>query len=275
MNNASTDDTSKVIASFAGRLPIRETFEPRPLLSHARNRALVETTGSHVAFIDDDVRVHPGWLVTLERLVTSYPDGAVLAGPIHPYFPVPPDPNILAAFPYLKKGFCSLDHRQPEGALRGGRLPAGANMVFRRSFIDGLKFSSHLGPANGSLEGHEDVDFVRRIYARGGKAIWSPDLKVDHFVDPSRMTLPYVIRLERDRARTRIRAAQPDKRPKIFGVPLSVLGGLLAAHAVYAFWCVTRTTRQRLHWKVRCERYKAEAHEHKVSGRAQPSGGGP
>ena len=268
VNNACTDDTSQVVASFVDRLPIRETSEPRSGLSTARNRALAETAGTVIAFIDDDVRVHPGWLASLARLESKYPDCAVLAGPVRPFFSVSPDPELVAAFPYLRKGFCSLDHRQPEGPLESGLLPAGANMAFRRTAIARLEFALHLGPANGSLEGHEDVDFVRRVYALGGTAVWSPDLVVDHRVDPSRMTLDYLVRLERDRARTRIRSAHTHPGPKLFGVPVSVLGGLSAAHAAYAFWSVTPMARQKLIWKVRCERYKAKAEEHRAGTRA-------
>ena len=270
VNNACTDATSDVVTSFADRLPIRETIEPRSNLSAARNRALAETTGAVVAFIDDDVRVDPAWLVTLARLESAYPDCTVLAGPVRPFFPVPPDPELVATFPYLKKGFCSLDHKQPEGPLTPGLLPAGANMAFRKALIEGLEFALHLGPSNGSLEGHEDVDFVRRVYARGGTAVWSPDLQVDHRVDPSRMTLDYLVRFERDRARTRIRAADPHSGPKLFGVPLSVLGGLSAAHAIHAFWSIVPATQQQLVWKVRCERYKAKAAEHQSMARDGP-----
>ncbi len=140
VNNACTDDTSQVVTSFAGRLPVRETYERRSGLSAARNRALVETTGSHIAFIDDDVHVHRGWLRTLRRLATTYPDCAVLSGPVHPYFPIDPDPDLVAAFPYLKKGFCALDYGLPEGPLRERLLPAGAN----RRFVERLSKDSSL-----------------------------------------------------------------------------------------------------------------------------------
>lgn len=269
VNNACTDDTSQVVTSFAGRLPVRETYERRSGLSAARNRALVETTGSHIAFIDDDVHVHREWLRTLRRLATTYPDCAVLSGPVHPYFPIDPDPDLVAAFPYLKKGFCALDYGLPEGPLRERLLPAGANMAFRRASVEGLEFALHLGRQNDSLEGHDDVDFVRRVYAHGGTAVWSPHLQVDHWVDPSRMTLRYLVRLERDRARTRIRATRPHRGPKLFGIPGSVLGGLSVACAIYVFWCFTPAARQKLVWKVRYERYKAKACEYRAVRRAQ------
>ena len=55
VNNNSTDATSAMVASFSRRLPIRERFEPRPGLSHARNRALTESQGDYILWTDDDV----------------------------------------------------------------------------------------------------------------------------------------------------------------------------------------------------------------------------
>jgi len=73
VNNACSDDTSAVVASYADRLHIRETHEPRPGVAGARNRALAETTGSHIAFIDDDVLVEREWLTTYARLALRQP----------------------------------------------------------------------------------------------------------------------------------------------------------------------------------------------------------
>ena len=90
---------------------------------------------------------------------------------MRPYFPIDPDPDLVAASPYLKKGFCALDYELPEGPLQERLLPAGANMAFRRASVEGLEFALHLGRQKDSLEGHDDVDFVRRVYSRGGTAV--------------------------------------------------------------------------------------------------------
>jgi glycosyltransferase involved in cell wall biosynthesis len=38
VDNGSRDETPAVVQGFAGKLPIRRTFEPKPGLSNARNR---------------------------------------------------------------------------------------------------------------------------------------------------------------------------------------------------------------------------------------------
>jgi len=67
VDNNSTDETKAVVEewqrAFAGRL--RYVFEPRQGLSYARNTGAREARGTILAFTDDDVRVHAGWLVGL------------------------------------------------------------------------------------------------------------------------------------------------------------------------------------------------------------------
>ena len=262
VNNACSDDTSTVVASFAERLPIQEMFEPEPGLSHARNRALHESTGTHVAFIDDDVFVEEGWLVAFADLAGRYPEAAVFAGPVQAYFPVTPDPDVVAAFPYLRRGFCGLDHEQSEGPLPGGLLPAGANMAFRKAALDGLRFEARLGAKRDEGYGHEDVEFVRRVLARGGSAVWSPQFRVQHYVDPARMSPAYLVRFERDRARSRIRASRRPSGPNIFGVPLPVLAGYVVAHTVCGFWRLLPVRRPKLVWMAKSQRFTGKVQEY-------------
>ena len=63
VNNNCTDQTDQVIQAYQDRLPVRRAFEPRPGLSHARNRAIAEATGDYILWTDDDVTVSPNWLV--------------------------------------------------------------------------------------------------------------------------------------------------------------------------------------------------------------------
>src|SRR5919206_4188096 len=76
----------------SGRSDPRFLSEPRPGLSHARNRALVWAADADVlAFVDDDAVVDPGWYVALKaRWDAAPPDVACIGGPIRPRFSVPP-----------------------------------------------------------------------------------------------------------------------------------------------------------------------------------------
>src|SRR3954453_5478277 len=70
--------------------------EPRPGLSHARNRALAwaaEVGADVLAFVDDDAVVDPGWYDALRARWDEAPaEVACIGGPIRPRFSVPPPP---------------------------------------------------------------------------------------------------------------------------------------------------------------------------------------
>src|SRR3954465_14913744 len=46
---------------------LRYAHEPRPGVAQARNRAVSDSAGRYLAFIDDDEIAHPGWLDALVR----------------------------------------------------------------------------------------------------------------------------------------------------------------------------------------------------------------
>jgi glycosyltransferase involved in cell wall biosynthesis len=94
VDNNSTDDTEAVAHSAGRRLPLRYVRETTQGLSHARNRALDESRTDLVLFTDDDVLVEAGWTSEFSRASQSFPDAAVLGGPIEPIFPPPPIPSL-------------------------------------------------------------------------------------------------------------------------------------------------------------------------------------
>ena len=84
VNNNCTDQTDQVIQAYEDRLPVRRAFEPRPGLSHARNRAIAQATGDYILWTDDAVTVSPNWLVSYVDAFRRWPDAALFGGPIQP-----------------------------------------------------------------------------------------------------------------------------------------------------------------------------------------------
>ena len=67
------------------RLGARYEPHPRPLgLNVARNTGVERSTGELVVFVDDDVRVRPGWLRALLDAARAHPEVDVFTGPIEP-----------------------------------------------------------------------------------------------------------------------------------------------------------------------------------------------
>jgi glucosyl-dolichyl phosphate glucuronosyltransferase len=219
VNNHCTDATDAVVARFESELPVRVVHEPTPGLSHARNRALAESDAEYLLFTDDDVRVGAGWVAAFVQAARLYPEATVFGGPVEPWFAVPPDPNLFAAFPAIRNGFCGLDHKLPLGPVATSLPLTGANMGFRKSGIGSLRFDPNLGMNQSSLAGSEETAFISAIRARGGSVIWVPEMTLQHYVDPRRMEPAYLIRLARDRARSGTRARGLPRGPLIAGAP--------------------------------------------------------
>ena len=220
VDNNCTDDTVTVAGRFATRLPVRIVREPQPGLSHARNTAIQSATGSYIVFTDDDVLVDSEWLAAFAAAAGQFPAAAAFGGPIHPWFAKPPDNDLLEAFPELQMGFCGLNYNRAEGPLQHDEYVYGANMAFRRSCLDGLKFNEHLGPTpvyQGRAD--DDVDFVDQLRRRAYEVIWVPRMRVQHYVDLSRMTLGYLLGFLADRGRTAIRSKGIPEGTQCFGVP--------------------------------------------------------
>ena len=204
VNNACTDDTDAVIAAFADRLPLRRIFESTPGLSPARNRAIQEARGKWIVFTDDDVLVDEHWLTSFMGTTRRFPRAAVIGGPIAPWFPVPPDELLVRVFPTLGTGFCGLDYGPVEQILAEQDV-YGANMAFRLEGIGDQRFLEALGHKGNSQKAGDDIEFVRRIRSRGGDVVWSPDMKVRHYVLPKRMTVNYQAQWLTDWARSELR----------------------------------------------------------------------
>lgn len=222
VNNNCTDTTDEVIERHReGGLPVRRLFEPVAGLSMARNRALAEARGDLVLWTDDDVLVDPAWVSAFKSAADRYLEAAYFGGVIDPWFPIPPDPDLLAAFPSLRIGFCGRNLGPEERPLQPGEHVYGANMGMRRSRTEGLTFDARLGPVGKSGGLHDDVDIQGRIDVRGLARIWVPTMRVRHYVDPERMTPAYMLMYSGGSGKSEVLQYGPPNpdAPRLFGVP--------------------------------------------------------
>ena len=91
VDNGSADGTGAAAEAFLADVPAgRVVSEPGGGISVARNSALREARHSVVCFVDDDVRVQPGWLAALRSAWSeSTPDVACIGGPLLPEWQAP------------------------------------------------------------------------------------------------------------------------------------------------------------------------------------------
>jgi glycosyltransferase involved in cell wall biosynthesis len=225
VDNNSSDDTPSVCREFAAH--VRYVREPRQGLSFARNTGVeVAAAMDHtdvVAFIDDDVEAAPGWLTAVVKAFEEHPDVDCVGG------------RVLPDRPDRLPGWITRDHWGPLALQDHGDRERvfdersatgliGANFafcgdVFRR--IGGFSPDvQRVGDGIGSTEDHE---FLRRLYAAGGKALYTPAAVVITEVPTDRMTHRYHRRWHRGHGRFHALMRTPEverTRGRVLGVPL-------------------------------------------------------
>jgi glycosyltransferase involved in cell wall biosynthesis len=231
IDNGSTDGTAEFLASRPpDGLRLRWVVESRTGLSSARNRALAENRSDLILFVDDDVLVDPDLLNALVAASRRNPDAAAFGGVIQPWFVTDPDPILASAFPALRRGFCGIDGSPVESPLATGHHLVGANMAYRRAAVEGLAFREDLGPCGSATVGGDEIDFQERLRARGGIILWVPTMRLRHYVDPTRMTLPYLLRFAEDAGRKEVRLHGVPRGARIAGIPRWLVGCALKEH---------------------------------------------
>src|SRR3954447_7133757 len=175
----------------SGRADPMFLSEPRPGLSHARNRALAwaaEVGADVLAFVDDDAVVDPGWYEALRARWDEAPgDVACIGGPIRPRFTVPPpswfSDGIAHVLTLLDRGPSVRDLDPDSEAVYG------ANISFR---VEPLRAVGGFDPALGhsgsrTFFGEED-EAQRALVRLGYRVRYVPDAGVTHVIPAERLT---------------------------------------------------------------------------------------
>ena len=190
VDNGSTDDTSSTVAALQARAPhhIRFSYlvETRPGLSVARNHGLKHAKGDILIFVDDDAIVERGWLSSCLDAFERHPEAAAIGGEILPRSdkPIPEwlKPPITGLYSIISLGG---DHTRP---FPNRILPVGANMAFRRAALTARQFSEHLGRTGSNLISREEGEIFIAIQQRGEKVLYVPAMRVEHIIEPERLT---------------------------------------------------------------------------------------
>jgi glycosyltransferase involved in cell wall biosynthesis len=178
VDSASADPVA--VAAVAQRYGVRLTRCERAGASLARNTGWRLALHDPVAFVDDDVRVHPGWAAAL---VAAFDDPAVsfVSGRI-----VLPEGQQEADRPV------AVSHRtEPEALHAGlsGDLGASANLAVRRAALDAVGgFDETVGPGTWAASA-EDLDLLDRLFREGLTGWFEPAAIVEHDQWRSRLQL--------------------------------------------------------------------------------------
>ena len=210
VDNNSKDRTKHVVEEFARTAPTttRYLFESTPGLSHARNKAVRETSGEFLLFTDDDVILEPDWLQTTLDAFRHY-DADCVGGKVLPVWlgerPAWLGDQLLNVLAMLDYG----DQVIELGRNGDDRCLFGANFAFRRTALNAAgSFNVELG-RKGNFGAGEDKEIQERIRKAGGRIVYEAHSMVGHKVDSTRLKKSYFRRWYYSAGRDRARFTRP------------------------------------------------------------------
>jgi GT2 family glycosyltransferase len=165
---STTDDTASVATDHARRAGhgVRVLRCPRPGASLARNTGWRAAAHDHVAFVDDDVRVLPGWATALRTTLAAHPDAAFVTGRLGLAPGAAPVERPVAFLDLAAPGV--IDHRTVHD------LGHGANLAVRRAALEAVGgFDESFGPG-ARWPAAEDLDLLDRLVAAGLTGRYEP-----------------------------------------------------------------------------------------------------
>ena len=231
VDNGSTDNTASVLMpATSTKFSLRVLREDRQGKSSALNRGLSLAQGKILLIVDDDVVVHPLWLIKhLESYSVSSFDavqGRVLPGvdldgkPAHP--------NKLREY-----NIPIIDYGDQISEIRG---LTGTNISFKREVFERVgRFDTRLGP--GAAGFSEDSEYSIRIRQAGFKIGYTPDAVAYHELSPARYGREYNRKVEYQKGLSR-------SLYRTDSIVFNVLPNLVANCIRYPLYCLLGKTQK-------------------------------
>lgn len=172
VNNASTDRTSAIIENFISAHPelnIKQVYEAKQGLHHAREAGWRATSGDIVAMTDADIRFPEDWLEIIEASFQNDPEVQAITGIVR--YPEAP------AFINWVTWICDQLY-QPEGIgkfITQEYILNGGNSAYRRSALEAV--NGYLDKPSDLLE---DRYMSRQMHEANFKIKFVRNLKVWH-----------------------------------------------------------------------------------------------
>lgn len=209
VDDGSDPPLGPTLASLSVPYGLEVVAQPPRGLNAARNAGLARASADIVAFLDDDVRVEPGWASGLVAGFANRPGLAVAAGRViaDPERPIPSWVS-RERMMYLSV----LDLGPSPVPFPPWASPVGANLAVRREWIQRVgAFADGMDRQGRSLISGGDTELVRRIQSAGGDVAYWPSATVHHHIPAERLTRRWFRRRAEAQGATDIRVHFPHR----------------------------------------------------------------
>lgn len=169
IDNASKDNIKKIISDFRTNLPVRYIRESKIGIPYARNRALKETRGKILAFIDDDCEAYPNWVEEIIKAHKKYPTAAAIQGQSMAL-----EGSIFAKLYYLGYNSWINTNLSSNNKLR---VIDTNNVVLNKAILKKHRISFDPIFKRGS-----DLDLAKQIISKSQKIFYYPKLKIKNLI---------------------------------------------------------------------------------------------
>ena len=194
VDNASTDETQKVLEAFKDKLPLETVFEAEAGKNRALNTGLKHIKADYVILSDDDSIPQAGFLESWREAIEKMPNTDVFGGSIQPLFDVPLPEWMMRDKPHFMELY-ALREGVADGPIDADHI-FGPNMAVRKTVLDKIGFDESVGPNNQNTNyamGSETA-FCRAACAQGFALGFASTPQVQHIVRANQITQAYIDR---------------------------------------------------------------------------------
>lgn len=237
-DNNSCDRTADVVSEYQQnwlpQCPLRYCFVAEQGAAYARQRGVMEASGTIVAFLDDDNIPAHDWLSQVQQFAIAYPQAGAFGSQIHGDFQgvLPDGFEHIACFLAIVERGNSPHLYRPASKI----LPPAAGLAVRKdawiASVPERLFLNHKGKSAGLAS--EDLEAMLHIQKAGWEIWYNSDMVVTHQIPGERLQREYLVTLLRcvGLSRFYIRWLGTKDWQRLFKVPAYIANDLrkLALH---------------------------------------------
>lgn len=193
VDNNSTDDTKRLLLSYADKLPLNYLFEPRPGKNCALNRALREAALREIViFTDDDILPGKDWLRQIVAACDRWPEFNIFGGKIEVVWPAGRELRISDRIKMICYGHH--DFGSEPRIYEKNWHPFGGNFWMRKKILAGCSFDEAMGPRPKSRISGGESSLLVKLEKQGHGMLYCPSAVVSHLIEAKEMSSMALLR---------------------------------------------------------------------------------